>query len=159
MRKETATKKKMSAISAFVLIFVIVVPISTDSAMPEPENDNHKNQAVVSHVSPPREALLSDLVVVKTYNVFLTAYSSAPGETDDSPEITASGIAAKDGIVAANFLPFGAKIKIPDLFGEKVFVVQDRLHRRKKRFVDIWMPSRKKALKFGIKRAEILLVN
>ena len=153
MRKETATK--MSAISA--LIFMIVVPISTDSAMPE--NDNHKNQAVVSHVSPPREALLSDLVVVKTYNVFLTAYSSAPGETDDSPEITASGIAAKDGIVAANFLPFGAKIKIPDLFGERVFVVQDRLHRRKKGFVDVWMPSRKKALKFGIKRAEILLVN
>ncbi|MDP3003980.1 MAG: hypothetical protein Q8N43_00505, partial [Candidatus Azambacteria bacterium] len=40
----------------------------------------------------------------KTMKVVLTAYSSTPDQTDDTPFITASNTRVRDGIVAANFL-------------------------------------------------------
>ena len=88
-------------------------------------------------------------------DVWITAYSSTPEETDDTPFITASGERVRDGIVAANFLPFGTEVRIPELFGDKVFVVKDRMHRRKTTFVDIWMPSKQLAIEFGIHQTEI----
>lgn len=92
----------------------------------------------------------------KAYEVFVTAYSSTPDETDDTPNITASNKPTREGIIAANFLPFGTKVKIPSIFGDKIFIVEDRMHKRKKNFVDIWMPSKQEALKFGITQTEIL---
>ena len=94
--------------------------------------------------------------VVKTIKAVLTAYSSTPDQTDDTPFITASGKHVADGIVANNLLPFGTKIRIPALYGDKVFVVQDRMHSRKdKNHVDVWMPTRSVAVNFGVKTAEI----
>lgn len=81
--------------------------------------------------------------------VIVTGYSSSPLETDDTPFITASGTFVREGIVACNFLPFGTKIRIPKLFGGEVFVVEDRMHPRKKYQVDVWFPSREEALQFG----------
>lgn len=86
---------------------------------------------------------------VDTIYVVITAYSSTPGETDDTPFITASGSTVRDGIVAANFLPFGTEIKIPKLFGNKMFVVEDRMSPKKGYHIDIWFPSRPEALEFG----------
>ena len=95
---------------------------------------------------------------VEAYTVFITAYSSSPDETDDTPHVTASGGRVRDGIIAANFLPFGTKVLIPSIFGEKVFIVEDRMHRRKTNNIDIWMPSKKEALIFGITNAEIIVL-
>jgi len=94
----------------------------------------------------------------ETYKVAVTAYSSSPYETDSSPFITASGDWVEDGIVAANFLSFGTKIRIPELFGDKVFTVQDRMHPRKKYQVDVWFPSRDQAIQFGAHYSYIELV-
>jgi len=91
-------------------------------------------------------------------SVAVTAYSSCPLETDSDPFITASGKWVQDGIVAANFLAFGTKIKIPELYGNKVFVVQDRMHPRKKYQVDIWFPSKTEAIDFGAHYSYIELV-
>ena len=91
--------------------------------------------------------------------VWVTAYSSTPEETDDTPFIVASGKSVAPGIMAANFLDFGTRVKIPDVFGDQVFVVEDRMHRRKTNFVDIWMPTKQDALNFGIHRAEIVILN
>ena len=79
-----------------------------------------------------------NMQIVKTYLVRATAYSSTVDQTDDSPFITASNTYVRDGIVAANFLPFKTKIMIPELFGNKVFTVEDRMHRRFSDRVDIW---------------------
>jgi len=95
----------------------------------------------------------------KRMEVWVTAYSSTPDQTDDSPFITAANTPVRHGVIAANFLPFGTEVKIPALFGDEVFIVEDRMHRRKSGFIDIWMPTRKAALKFGIKRAEIVIIN
>ena len=55
----------------------------------------------------------SGVSVAATKTVWVTAYTSAPDETSDHPLITASGGMVGDGIVAANFLPFGTQIEIP----------------------------------------------
>ena len=95
----------------------------------------------------------------KTMKVWVTAYSSTPEETDDTPFITASGIKVRDGIIATNLLPFGAKVQIPQLFGDKIFVVQDRMHERKTNFIDIWMPTKFDAEQFGIYQTNITILN
>ena len=55
------------------------------------------------------------------------AYSSTVGQTDASPFVTASGERVRDGIVANNCLAFGTVVTFPELYGEKPFVVTDRM--------------------------------
>jgi len=94
--------------------------------------------------------------VAKTIKVVITAYSSTPEETDETPFITASGKSVSDGIIANNMLPLGTKIRIPSLYGSKVFVVEDRMNRRKSDYhIDIWMASKPLAVNFGVKTADI----
>ena len=94
-------------------------------------------------------------VKVTKIMVIPTAYSSTPDQTDDTPFITASGTQVRDGLVAANFLPFGTQIKIPEFYGDKVFIVEDRMHSRKEYQVDIWFPNKTEALDFGAKLTTI----
>lgn len=90
--------------------------------------------------------------VVKTIKMVVTAYSSTPDQTDDTPEITASGKRVYDGIIANNGLPFGTRVRIPSLYGDKIFVVEDRMHKRKGNYhADIWFPTFKEAKNFGAK--------
>ncbi|OGZ87242.1 MAG: hypothetical protein A2528_03175 [Candidatus Staskawiczbacteria bacterium RIFOXYD2_FULL_37_9] len=92
----------------------------------------------------------------KTIKVVITAYSSTPDQTDDTPFITASGKHVRAGIIANNMLPLGTKVKIPKLYGNQVFVVEDRMASYKsKNHIDIWMPTRPMAVKFGVKNAEM----
>lgn len=95
----------------------------------------------------------------KKITVSITAYSSHPDETDDTPFLTASGTQTRDGVIAANFLPFGTVVRIPELFGDKTFVVEDRMHRKFSQRVDIWMPSKREAILFGKAVSEIEIVN
>ena len=90
--------------------------------------------------------------------VVITAYSSRVGETDDTPFMTAAGTKVRPGVVAANWLPLGAKIRIPALFGDQVFIVEDRMHSRMNGKVDVWFSSTDEALRFGtqVARVEIL---
>lgn len=97
--------------------------------------------------------------VSKTIKMVVTAYSSTPDQTDSTPFTTASGKQVTDGIVANNMLPFGTKIRIPELYGDKIFVVEDRMHSRKGKYhVDIWFPEYKQAKNFGaaVTKIEIL---
>ena len=94
-----------------------------------------------------------------THEVWVTAYSSTKEETDDTPFITAAGTKVRDGIVALNFLPFGTKVKIPTVFGDKILVVEDRMHPRKAGFVDVWMPTKTAAMRFGISRTTLIVLD
>ena len=91
----------------------------------------------------------------KTVKVTITAYSSTVDQCDGDPFITANGTHVRDGIVAANFLPFGTKVKIPELYGEKIFTVEDRMNARYYYKIDIWMPTREQAKQFGVKYVEV----
>lgn len=91
----------------------------------------------------------------QTMKVYVTAFSSTPEETDETPCITASGYDLcyhnLENVVACNFLPFGSKIKIPELDKDKVYTVVDRMHERYNSRIDIWKKSRQSAKDFGLK--------
>jgi len=82
--------------------------------------------------------------------LIVTGYSSSYDETDNDPWITAYNTPVRDGIAASNILPFGTKIKIPELFGDKIFIIEDKMNPRYNENLDIWFPSKEAALKFGI---------
>ena len=91
-----------------------------------------------------------------TIKVIITAYSSSSWQTDSTPFVTAAGTKVRDGIIANNLLAFGTKVKIPELYGNKIFVVEDRMHYRKSDYhFDIWFPSYGEALNFGAKTTYI----
>ena len=86
----------------------------------------------------------------------VTAYSSSVDECDSDPFTTASGEKVRDGIIAYNFLPFGAKVRFPEKFGNKVFTVTDRMAAYKGKYIaDIWMPSKQEAKQWGVKRIKM----
>ena len=95
----------------------------------------------------------------RTFKVSASAYSSTKDQTDDSPFITASGTYVRDGIIAANFLPFGTAVKIPEIYGDKIFIVEDRMNSRYWYNVDIWFPERSMAKDFGRKTVTIEVVS
>ena len=91
--------------------------------------------------------------IIKKIPVIVTAYSSTPWETWGDPFVTASGSWVRDGIIANNLLPFGTKVRMPEIYGDKVFVVEDRMNKRKgNNHFDIWFPSYYQALEFGAKK-------
>lgn len=96
-------------------------------------------------------------VPIKTFWVLATAYSSTPDQTDDTPFITAMGTHVRDGIVATNILKFKTRVKFPNEYGDKWFVVEDRMNSRYNglRRMDIWMPTREEAKQFGAKWLEV----
>ncbi len=94
--------------------------------------------------------------------VTTTAYSSEKAQTDDTPCITANGFDVCENdienVVAANFLKFGTKVKIPDLFGDRIFTVQDRMNKRYTKRMDLWMTSKQRAKNYGIRYVKIEIV-
>ncbi|MDD4409599.1 MAG: hypothetical protein PHW52_03020 [Candidatus Pacebacteria bacterium] len=92
----------------------------------------------------------------KKIKVIITAYSSEEAQTDNTPLITANGSLVQDGVVANNMLPFGTKIKIPELYGNKEFTVADRMHSKNGNYkVDIWFETKQEAIDFGVKETYI----
>ncbi len=95
----------------------------------------------------------------KTIRSVLTAYSSTPDQTDDTPFITASGTRVREGVIASNFLAFGTKVQIPEIFGDRVFTVEDRMAKKHSDKIDIWFPERHLAKKFGIQEANVIILD
>ncbi len=87
--------------------------------------------------------------------VIATAYTPRPEETDSTPYITAAGTKTREGVIAANWLPFGTKVKIDG----KVYTVEDRMNSRYTAAfparIDIVFNSLEKARKFGKQKIEI----
>jgi 3D (Asp-Asp-Asp) domain-containing protein len=148
------------SISIFLILFGILVDASSRSLI----NDNGlgSDQTLdfvvvggnaLSSLSNPINPLPK---VVKTLPVVVTAYSSTPGQTDDTPFITASGSTVRKGIVANNLLPFGTKIRMPEIYGEVILTVEDRMSRKKSNYhIDVWFSDYHQALAFGAKNTHI----
>ena len=92
---------------------------------------------------------------VEIVELHVTAYNSLPWQTNSEPCITASGmdVCERDieDVIATNYsyLPFGSKIKIPELFGDREFLVEDRMNKRYTQTLDIWMKDYSSAKEFG----------
>jgi len=138
--------------TVFVTLILTGYPAAiTNSLLHSAATDENRASISVAHAD--------ESNFCKVRRVWVTAYTSTPEETDDTPFITANNTEVRDGIIAANFLPFGSRIQIPEAFGDKIFTVTDRMHSRKRNFVDVWMPERDQALAFGIRHVEIVLLD
>lgn len=93
--------------------------------------------------------------------VQVSGYNSEVAQTDDSPFITANGTHVRDGIVAANHLPFNTAIKFKNcgsIDEDKIFIVTDRMNKRYQNNVDIWFESKADALKLGRRTCQIEVI-
>ena len=125
----------------------IFLPTGTRADLIAPQNSNISTaqENTILQTNP-----ADSYKVAKRIKMVVTAYSSTVEQTDSTPFITASGQTVRDGIVANNLLSFGTKVRIPSLYGNKVFTVQDRMNKRKGDYhLDIWMDSTKEAKNFG----------
>jgi len=132
------------------------------------KNQTIKEQIIKENLlnyAPSAEEILVEKINKEKYKVSwsdyrtITAYNSDPRQTDDTPCITANNFnVCEHGIedtVAANFLKFNTKIRIPDLFGDRIFIVRDRMNKRYPDRLDIWMLDQDEAWKFGRRTARI----
>lgn len=106
-----------------------------------------------------------------------TAYTSSARETDNTPFITATGARTRMGIVAVSRdmlreLPYGSKVMLEDLgtpsgkgkgrfnylFKDRVFVVEDTMHPRKREQLDVWLPDRSTAIRFGVRNVRVTVI-
>jgi 3D (Asp-Asp-Asp) domain-containing protein len=147
-------------IANFVVILAILADLmfpkaaAAGSIVPDFTAQNH-DEAVQEIQGDIRLDRAADAEPKRIIYVVVTAYSSTPDQTDDSPFITANGSWVHEGTLAANFLPFGTKIRLPDYSGDKNYVIEDRMNQRYTYRADIWMTSREAAKQFGVKRLKM----
>lgn len=131
------TKEYLRKVIILILMFIAsnltISPLIAENE-PIPENNN----------------FLQPSLLKKVMFLTITGYSSSYDETDADPWTTAYNTPVRVGIAASNILPFGTKIKIPSLFGDKIFIVEDKMNPRYNENLDIWFPSKNEALNFGI---------
>ena len=132
--------------------------------------DTNENSIEAAPVATPVQKTKITKIVPKinpvaTYTVVTSAYSSTPNQTDASPFTTAKGEHVYWCGVAANIvdtsgrnIPFGTKLMIPDLFGDQIFTINDRMNRRYKNNLDVWFPNTADAMGFGRKTIKIVIV-
>ena len=98
----------------------------------------------------------------RTLVVEATAYNSLPGQTQGDPNLAAWGDRLRPGMkaiaVSRDLLDLGlvrgTRVRIEGLRGE--FTVLDKMHRRWRRKIDIYMgEDRDAALAWGIRRVRI----
>jgi len=165
--------KKVIIFLVFVFLFeFLLFPAPVVASQMEESTEISQNQSVVSLENEIDQEIVADIMefngklpesedaeVDFSKYVVITAYNSEVGQTDNSPCITANGFnVCEHGVedtIAANFLTFGTKVKIPALFGDRVFVVRDRMNKRFSDRVDVWMLEKSTAIKFGVKVAKI----
>ncbi|MFA6410458.1 MAG: hypothetical protein WCW26_02680 [Candidatus Buchananbacteria bacterium] len=136
----------------------LLKPVKVESTQPEANLSEKEAPKVKIALEPAKE-----VKVVKTYeNVPITAYSSTVGQTDSDPCTTANGYNLcehnEENAIAANFLKFGTKVRIPEYFGDRIFIVQDRMNARYHYRADVWFRSYNDAVRFGIVYAKIEIV-
>lgn len=136
------------------------------AAMIDNKNDKEIVDSVfigpTNHVLPTNNEAEREVRVLSQSLRTITAYNSVPEQTNDQPCITANGFNVcehwTEDTIAANFLTFGTKVRIPELFGDRVFIVRDRMNKRFSDRVDVWMKEIPDARQFGRRVAMIEIV-
>jgi len=163
---------KLNSLKAKQFIFVVLVVLIWQFTFPQhisaseieinQSNTNTINSSIaidnVCHQQQGQLPELKDKEPRQVMNITITAYSSTPDQTSGDPFITASGSRVRDGVIAANFLPIGTKVKIPEKYGDKIFTVEDRMSSRYWHRADIWMPSREQAKEWGVRYIKIEII-
>ncbi|MEK7183028.1 MAG: hypothetical protein AAB776_00150 [Patescibacteria group bacterium] len=150
-----------SAIIAVLIVVLsyVIVPLTAGAKAKEPSEDRSVALAVAAMQN--ETVPFGHLPVSKVGGPFYvkvvtaSAYNSIEAQTDSTPFITASGTTVRHGVIAANFLPIGTQVTIPDYYGDQIFVVEDRMNARYTNNVDIWMENIADAKRFGRRSVKI----
>jgi len=140
--------KKFSVLIFAILLAIFCLPRISSFAyfQLDPDNFIDQIQQFIKINNPEKPQII---------RLYVTAYSSTIKETDNTPCIAASGYNLcehdLENVVACNFLPFGTKVKFPELNRDKVYTVVDRMHERYNSRLDIWKKNRDDAKSFGKK--------
>lgn len=150
--KYNQAKKMCLALVAMILLVVqAVTPVAVAKSMID-DTLSSKTEAAIKNdkaIVLPKQIRP---VAIKTIRMDATAYTSRVEECDGSPFITADGSVVRDGIIATNVLPIGTKVRIPTVYGDKIFEVRDRMNARYSYRLDVWMNDYNEMRQFGIKR-------
>ena len=113
-----------------------------------------------------------------SYMLKSTAYNSLSSQTDRTPFITATGARTRFGVIALSrdmlrSVPYGSLVRIEDLgawgsgrgrgtynrmLSGVLFQVEDTMHARKVRTVDVWFYSRSQAMQWGARQVKLTIV-
>lgn len=113
-----------------------------------------------------------------SFTLRATAYNSLRGQTDSTPFFTSTGARTRFGIVALSRdmlrrIPYGSRVRLEDLgsyssgrgrglysrmLAQTVFVVEDTMHPRKVGQVDVWFPARSQAVRWGVRRVRLTVL-
>lgn len=155
-------KKVWLKLEKIILILIILELSFPQHILAKTQENQIESEVSISQTSLITEIKLPIIEEIKSNyktKVLATAYNSLQAQTDASPCITASGLDVcqrnLEDIIAANFLPFGTKIKIPELYGDRIFYVQDRMNKKYYKQIDIWLKSYQDAKNFGYQYVEI----
>jgi len=146
-----------------ILVFELCFPHVTYAQAAEIQGENSSttpnSEASVAEQSEEIAPEVPVYRIIKTIKIPITAYSSTVDQCDGTPCITANGFNLckhnAEDVIAANFLPFGTKVRIPELYGDRIFTVQDRMNARYYYRADIWMKTRAAAIKFGLQYTRV----
>ena len=163
--------KRFAFVFALAGINLVFAAKGLSLATPEPVTASGQPAVVITDSRIVNGAILADAELPQTdvkkakpqqakdsMRVTVTAYTNDPAETQDEyPGMTASGTYTRPGVAASNDLPFGTKFKVPKLFGDRIFTIEDRMNTRFNgtNYVDVWFASKTQAIQFG-KRAAVL---
>jgi 3D (Asp-Asp-Asp) domain-containing protein len=115
---------------------------------------------------------------IRSYVLKSTAYNSHVSQTDRTPFVTATGARTRFGVIALSrdmlrSIPYGSLVKLEDLgawgsgrgrgkynrmLSSVTFQVEDTMHPRKVRTVDVWFYSRSQALQWGARQVKLTVV-
>ncbi len=107
-----------------------------------------------------------------------TAYNSSADQTDSSPWTTSTGARTHYGIIALSRdllrrIPYGSRVRLEDggswmggrgrgkynaMLKDTLFVVEDTMHARKTGMIDVWLPAKRHALQWGVRRLNMRIV-
>lgn len=104
---------------------------------------------------------VAELEKMNIKEVTVTAYSPTAAECGPEPQVTASMVKVRPGIVAVSRdlfdqgWVFGRKVYVK---GHGIFEIADLMHRRHTQRMDIFFPNTEQARRFGVKQVEVALL-
>lgn len=160
---DTVKRSQKEVLSAIcltaVLMGVLITPVQAQVLKTSPEVAAAMSMETTAALNSARAfgRLEASKERVSAYKVKVpaTAYNSLPNQTDDTPFLTAAGTHTRHGVIAANFLPLGTRVKIPEIYGDQIFIVEDRMNPRYDKKIDIWMEDYDDAIAFGLKNVTL----
>ncbi len=148
----------VSALILTLLFFSLFLYMADEINMMNHRLDRIETIMIYGQASPPQGQGTAYKKYVRI-RLKVTAYSSDKRQCDKDPYTGAWNNRVKPGMVAVSrdLEKFGITNGTPVIINGKEYTVLDRMHKRKRKHLDIWMPRQEMAEKWGVQYHEVLV--